>query len=168
LDQILFGGVATSPVEEGINFLKNVLLFVFFLDKAKSLKTIPADPLLFEKVSDQSFQAQYPHRLVDTFSCLFPCPQDSIVKSSRGVLQEFSKLYLKGEGDLVRHLSFLGFDVPHIQSALAERVFVVKNLATDLRDGVILARLLDTCDSDCSLLQVSLPMTKNHDIASAN
>lgn len=48
-----------------------------------------------------------------------------------------------GEGDIIRHLLFMGYSVLHIQAPLDEYDFTVNNLAVDLRDGVRLCRLVD-------------------------
>jgi len=61
---------------------------------------------------------------------------------------------VKGEGDLVRHLSFLGYTLSHVQKPLDEKEFLVKNLATDLRDGLVLGRLLETFEHSSSVVPV--------------
>lgn len=48
--------------------------------------------------------------------------------------------YLKGEGNVVKHLSYYGYAVSHQQKPLDEYDFHVESLATDLRDGVRLTR----------------------------
>ncbi len=48
----------------------------------------------------------------------------------------FSRNYLHREGDLVKHLSYLGYTVSHVQTPLQEFDFGVTNLAVDLRDGL--------------------------------
>lgn len=48
----------------------------------------------------------------------------------------FSRDYLRGEGDVTRHLSYLGYTVTHVQTVLDEYDYAVSNLATDLRDGL--------------------------------
>ena len=52
------------------------------------------------------------------------------------MLIEFSRCYLAGEGDVTRHLGYLGYKVTHTQVPLDEFDYAVNNLATDLRDGV--------------------------------
>ena len=59
-----------------------------------------------------------------------------MLQSSRDLLLNFSRDYLKGEGDLTRHLSYLGYTVGHTQSWLDEYNYAVTILATDLRDGL--------------------------------
>lgn len=79
------------------------------------------------------------------------------MKSSCDIVQEFSRLFIKGEGDVVRHLSFLGFSFSHVQTPLDEKPLVIQSLATDLRDGIILGRLFETFDGGSSLIRVGLP-----------
>jgi len=52
------------------------------------------------------------------------------------VLLAFSRDYLRGEGDITRHLSYLGYTVTHVQTVLDEYDYAVSNLAVDLRDGL--------------------------------
>ena len=49
---------------------------------------------------------------------------------------EFSREFLAGEGDLVKHLRLIGYQVKHKQTALEEFDYAVKNVAVDLRDGL--------------------------------
>jgi abnormal spindle-like microcephaly-associated protein len=58
------------------------------------------------------------------------------LKTSREILITFAKDYLRGEGDITRHLGYFGYRVSHAQTALDEFDFAVGNLATDLRDGI--------------------------------
>ena len=48
----------------------------------------------------------------------------------------FSRDFLSGEGDLVKHLAYMGYKVSHTQTPLEEVDYAVTNLATDLRDGI--------------------------------
>ncbi|XP_022094618.1 abnormal spindle-like microcephaly-associated protein homolog [Acanthaster planci] len=105
--------------------LKKFLVLVFFLDRAKLTRLIDHDPCLFCK--------------------------DSEFKSSRDILLHFSREYLRGEGDLTRHLSFMGYSVTHRQTALDEFDFSVTKLATDLRCGVRLARVVELLIHDWTL-----------------
>lgn len=57
-------------------------------------------------------------------------------QSSKEILLAFSRDFLSGEGDLSRHLGFLGFPVNHVQTPLDEFDFAVTNLATDLQCGI--------------------------------
>ncbi|XP_014667741.1 PREDICTED: abnormal spindle-like microcephaly-associated protein homolog [Priapulus caudatus] len=105
--------------------LKKFLLVVFFLDRAKQARLIDHDPCLFCK------SAPY--------------------KASKSLLVEFSRQYLAGEGDVVRHLAHLGYDIAHQQTALDEFDYAVTNVATDLRDGLRLTRVMELLTGDWSL-----------------
>ena len=59
------------------------------------------------------------------------------------MLIDFAKKFLSGEGDIIRHLGLLGYNVKHKQNILDEFDYTVKNLASDLRDGVRLCRLIE-------------------------
>lgn len=97
--------------------LKKLLLLVFFLDHAKQNRLIDHDPCLFCKDSD--------------------------FKTSKDVLLAISRDFLSGEGDLSRHLSYLGLPVSHVQMPLDEFDFAVTNLAVDLQCGVRLVRAME-------------------------
>ena len=58
------------------------------------------------------------------------------LQASRDMLIAFSRDFLSGEGDVTKHLGYLGYHVSHQQRALDEYDYAVENLATDLRDGV--------------------------------
>ncbi|XP_028918990.1 abnormal spindle-like microcephaly-associated protein, partial [Ornithorhynchus anatinus] len=97
--------------------LKKLLLLVCFLDRAKLTRLIDHDPCLFCK--------------------------DAAFKSSKEILLAFSRDFLSGEGDLSRHLGFLGLPVSHTQTPLDEFEFAVTNLAVDLQCGVRLVRTME-------------------------
>ncbi|XP_013394208.1 abnormal spindle-like microcephaly-associated protein homolog [Lingula anatina] len=105
--------------------LKKFLVLVFFLDTAKRARLIEHDPCLFCK--------------------------DSEFKASRDLLLQFSRDYLRGEGDIIRHLGYLGCQITHAQTALDEFDFAVTKLSKDLRDGVRLARIVELLTRDWSL-----------------
>uniref|UniRef100_A0A8C6X5Q7 Assembly factor for spindle microtubules n=1 Tax=Naja naja TaxID=35670 RepID=A0A8C6X5Q7_NAJNA len=105
--------------------LKKLLLLVCFLDRAKVSRIIEHDPCLFFKNAE--------------------------FKSSKEILLAFSRDFLSGEGDLSRHLGFLGFPVNHVQTPLDEFEFAVTNLATDLQCGIRLVRTLELLSSDWTL-----------------
>jgi abnormal spindle-like microcephaly-associated protein len=100
------------------HILQKVLMLVHFLDHAKRAELIDGCPCLFTK--------------------------SAIAKSSCEVLIGFCKNYLSGEGDVLRHLSMLQYEVSYKQSPLDEVNFRVGNLAVDLRDGLRLVRLVET------------------------
>lgn len=57
-------------------------------------------------------------------------------KASRDFLLNISRDFLSGEGDVTRHLSYLGYVVSYVQTPLDEFDYAVTNLAIDLRNGV--------------------------------
>uniref|UniRef100_A0A8C8RGA5 Abnormal spindle microtubule assembly n=1 Tax=Pelusios castaneus TaxID=367368 RepID=A0A8C8RGA5_9SAUR len=97
--------------------LKKLLLLVCFLDQAKQSRIIDHDPCLFCK--------------------------DAEFKNSKDILLAFSRDFLSGEGDLSRHLGFLGLPVSHVQTPLDEFDFAVTNLAVDLQCGIRLVRTVE-------------------------
>ncbi|KAK3088489.1 hypothetical protein FSP39_019813 [Pinctada imbricata] len=105
--------------------LKKFLLLVYFLDHAKTKHLINHDPCLFCK--------------------------DSEYKNCKAMLVEFSRCYLAGEGDVTRHLGYLGYIVTHTQVPLDEFEYAVNNIATDLRDGVRLTKVVELLSSKIGL-----------------
>ncbi|XP_040263498.1 abnormal spindle-like microcephaly-associated protein [Bufo bufo] len=105
--------------------LKKLLLLVFFLDYAKQSRLIDHDPCLFCK--------------------------DAEFKASKDILLAFSRDFLSGEGDLSRHLGYLGLTVGHVQTPLDEFDFAVTNLAVDLQCGIRLVRTMELLTQNWSL-----------------
>ncbi|XP_023586136.1 abnormal spindle-like microcephaly-associated protein [Trichechus manatus latirostris] len=105
--------------------LKKLLLLVCFLDYAKISRLIDHDPCLFCK--------------------------DAEFKASKEILLAFSRDFLSGEGDLSRHLSFLGLPVSHVQTPFDEFDFAVTNLAVDLQCGVRLVRTMELLTQNWNL-----------------
>ena len=105
--------------QEALNkfILKKFLELVLFLDTAKESRLIRHNPCLF-------------------------CP-DSKIKSSRDMLLAFSRDYLAGEGDIIKHLAYLKYDVKHKQTALDEFDYAVTNISTDLRCGLRLTKVAE-------------------------
>ncbi|XP_067846741.1 abnormal spindle-like microcephaly-associated protein [Heptranchias perlo] len=97
--------------------LKKFLLLVWFLDCAKQSRLIDHDPCLFCK--------------------------DAEFKMSKDLLLAFSRDFLSGEGDISRHLGYLGLTVSHSQTPLHEFNFAVANIAADLRCGIRLVRAVE-------------------------
>jgi abnormal spindle-like microcephaly-associated protein len=97
--------------------LSRVMILVFFLDHAKSANILDKVPRLF------------------TVS--------SAVKSTRDVLVAICRECLSAEGDIIKHLSRIGLEISYVQDPVDEVNFKVTNLATDLRDGVLLTRLAE-------------------------
>lgn len=73
--------------------------------------------------------------------CLFQ--PSSPYKSSAAVLTALGILLLPSLGDIVRPLNHLNYNLDTVQYPLQEFQYRIGNLATDLRDGVMLARLVE-------------------------
>lgn len=97
--------------------VKKFLMLVYFLDQARLMDMIPQMPRLFQ------IKSKYKH--------------------SRAVIVQFCTEYLHGEGNILRHLASIGYNVTYKQSVLDEYDMHTNNLATDLRDGVRLVRLVE-------------------------
>ncbi|KAB2570392.1 putative calmodulin-binding protein sha1 protein [Lasiodiplodia theobromae] len=67
----------------------------------------------------------------------------SSFKSSHAVLQELASMLVPSLGDLSRPLAHLNYHLHYVQYPLQEYNYRVENLATDLRDGVLLTRLVE-------------------------
>lgn len=67
----------------------------------------------------------------------------STIKSSLAFLRELAALIHPSAGDIYRLLKPLDHYVHHTQYPLSEYSYSVDNLATDIRDGVILAHLVE-------------------------
>ncbi|ESO92879.1 hypothetical protein LOTGIDRAFT_232956 [Lottia gigantea] len=106
--------------------LKKFLLLVYFLDKAKQSRLIDHDPCLFCKNAD--------------------------IKASKNLLVQFSRDFLSGEGDITKHLGYLGYIVSHIQTPLDEFDYAVSALGVDLRDGLRLTRVMEYLTNNWTLM----------------
>ncbi|KAK2359008.1 P-loop containing nucleoside triphosphate hydrolase superfamily protein [Trifolium repens] len=133
-------GVYRSGYYENLGnvILKRILLLVLILDKAKCQSCLPIEygidgldggsPLLFKA--------------------------ESWVKSSSQVIQEFlSSDVMRGEGNLLTHLVILGYKVSHQQGPLVEYDFRVRDLFTDLQDGLKLCRAIHLLQNNSSILK---------------
>ena len=77
---------------------------------------------------------------------------NAFFQSSRDLLINFAKDYLSGEGDVTKHLSYMGYIVNYSQRVIEEYNYAVANLATDLRDGIKLTRIAELLTRDEKLL----------------
>ncbi|KAF1988347.1 hypothetical protein K402DRAFT_392095 [Aulographum hederae CBS 113979] len=73
--------------------------------------------------------------------CLFQT--SSPLKSSMAMLHAFAGLLLPSLGDITRPLGHLNYQVQAVQYPLQEYTYTISNLATDIRDGVLLTRLVE-------------------------
>ena len=78
-------------------------------------------------------------------------------KSSAEVLQALAHILLPSVGDITRTLSHLDCQVIYKQNPLQEYEFQINNLAVDLRDGVLLTRLVELL-----FPLVSCPISQQH------
>ncbi|GFU52555.1 abnormal spindle-like microcephaly-associated protein homolog [Nephila pilipes] len=115
--------------------LKKFILLVFFLDVAKRSHLIIHNPCLFCK------SAKY--------------------KNSRSLLLTFSREYLSGEGDITKHLRYLGCTVQHEQTPLEEFDYAVRNIAVDLRCGLRLGKVIEILLQDWSISKILRANTLN-------
>lgn len=74
--------------------------------------------------------------------CLFI--SSSPYKSSSAVIQALGRLLLPSSGDITKPLNYLDCQVVYKQHRLQEYKYRIDNLAVDLRDGVRLARIVET------------------------
>ncbi|KAB8532559.1 hypothetical protein FH972_025504 [Carpinus fangiana] len=74
--------------------------------------------------------------------CLFQT--SSPCKSSHSIVQALAKILIPSIGDIQRVLSHLNYCVSYTQYPLQEYTYQTSNLATDLRDGIRLTRLVET------------------------
>jgi hypothetical protein len=66
--------------------------------------------------------------------------------------------FLQGEGDITKHLGYLGYEVKHKQTSLDEFDFAVTNVATDLKSGVRLTRVLEILTHQTLTTKLRLPV----------
>ena len=105
------------------------LMLVLLLDQAKNTDTLPG--------------------------CLFQ--STSSYKTSVDVLHQLSTMLLPSHGDITRPLGHLNYKVDHVQYPLQEYRYHIENIAIDLRDGIILNRLVEL------LLYPSRTLAAQHD-----
>ncbi|KAF0908752.1 hypothetical protein E2562_028571 [Oryza meyeriana var. granulata] len=116
--------------------LKRIFLLVAALDRAKMESVLP-----LESGIDG----------LDGGSPLLFCRQTQI-KSSRQIVQESLGEVMHGEGDLLMHLTTMGYKLNYQQLALSEYDFTIGNLFEDLQDGIILCRIVQLLTSDASII----------------
>ena len=76
-----------------------------------------------------------------TSGCLFK--RTSNRKSSAQMVQSLANMVIPSVGDIARTLRHLDYEVAYVQDPLDEVTYHIDNMATDLRDGVLLSRLVD-------------------------
>jgi abnormal spindle-like microcephaly-associated protein len=108
------------------HLLKKFFALVFFLDTARTTELM-AKACLFQST------AEY--------------------KSSHEVIAAFCRLFLKGEGDITRHLMSIGCKLHFVQSYVDEFDYRLSRMTTELRDGVRLVKLMDLLTKSRDLCQ---------------
>ncbi|XP_059610908.1 protein abnormal spindle [Phlebotomus argentipes] len=97
--------------------LKQLYLLIFLLDRAKQERIIRHNPCLFVK------GARW--------------------KESMEIMTQVSSLLVTNVGDILRYLKRIGYVLEHKQTYLDEFNYAFSNLATDLRDGIRLTRVME-------------------------
>jgi abnormal spindle-like microcephaly-associated protein len=91
------------------------LMLVLLLDQAKKAELLPG--------------------------CLFQ--STSSYKTSVDVLHQLAGMLLPSHGDITRPLGHLQYKVDHVQYPLQEYTYHIENIAIDMRDGIVLTRLVE-------------------------
>ncbi|KAK3125160.1 hypothetical protein QOZ80_7BG0601090 [Eleusine coracana subsp. coracana] len=142
------GGLHKQDYSEALSniLLKRIFLLVAALDRAKIESALP-----LERGIDG----------LDGGSPLLFGQQDQI-KSSRQIIQESLGESMHGEGDLVMHLTTMGYKLSYQQPALSEYDFTVRSIFEDLQDGIILCRVVQLLLSDASIILKVITPSDRH------
>jgi hypothetical protein len=147
------------------HLIQKFFTFVLFLDVARR-ECLLSRGSLFQKslvtnttsASNGNFQPSAP-RLNGSASNNSPNNSSDIdpLRGSKDVLLAFSRFFLKSQGNLIKYLQSVGYEVSFEQKYVDEFDYTVKDVLTDLRDGVRLAKLVDiTIGSDGEKIASSL------------
>mmetsp|Transcript_11907 Transcript_11907/g.28909 ORF Transcript_11907/g.28909 Transcript_11907/m.28909 type:complete len:436 (+) Transcript_11907:143-1450(+) len=109
--------------------MNNFLRLVVLLEATKQNGVLDSAPPLFRREA--------------TLHTPAGAMQAKMYKSTRDVIVAFTSDLLSGEGDVLKHLSQLGCSFLHNQSAIDEYNFQVGNVVADLKDGVVVSRLVE-------------------------
>lgn len=148
---------ARNKVVEGLNrtsyteasgniILKRMFLLVAALDRAKTESALPL------RSGIDSLDGGSP-----PLFCL-----QAHIKSSRQIVQESLAEAMHGEGDLLMHLSTMGYKLNYEQLALSEYDFTIGNLFDDLQDGIILCRVVQLLISDATIISRVIAPSDTH------
>nr|XP_043620393.1 abnormal spindle-like microcephaly-associated protein [Erigeron canadensis] len=122
----------------GSVILKKFLLLALILDRAKSHSSLPIS---------------YGIDGLDGGSPMLFTPRATI-KSSGEVISDFlSPDVMHGVGNLLTHLTIIGYKVSYQQNPLVKYEFKVTDLFHDLQDGVLLCRVIQLLQHDTSILK---------------
>ncbi|XBJ00728.1 hypothetical protein VPH35_020564 [Triticum aestivum] len=126
--------------------LKRMFLLVAALDRAKMERALPL------KFGIDSLDGGSPP--------LF-CHRANI-KSSQQIIHQSLAEAMHGEGDLLMHLSTMGYRLNYQQPALSEYDFTIGYLFEDLHDGIILCRVVQLLLSDASIILKVIAPSDTH------
>ncbi|KAG7376765.1 hypothetical protein PHYPSEUDO_012773 [Phytophthora pseudosyringae] len=126
------------------SFMLKFLMLVIFLDRSIERKAdkFPHFPCLF-RISPSTKKTGPSKAQCVSKSSSNDADNELWVKNSHVFVTEFCRLFLASEGRIDKHLKHLGYTLKHEQTPLDEIDLEVKNLETDLRDGVRLAKLME-------------------------
>ena len=141
--------------------IQKILAFVLFLDVARRESLILRGNLFRKSIvtSPNAVQGNSSQSSSITNSRSSTNSNDSGEpwRSSKDILLAFSRCFLKSEGNVLKHLQGVGYEVSFEQKYIDEFDYHVKDVLVDLRDGVRLAKLVDiTIGSDESDDRTSL------------
>lgn len=156
---------------EGISFkeelcraaLKKILLLVLLLDRAAlagvgGIGTLESGPRIGASMPPLFRPGASYSSSADVVASLAATPA-----GAAGSGTAVARAFLLGEGNLPRHLKFLGYSVHYEQPPAAGYDYRVTNLAEDMRDGVRLCRLAGVLTGDWSALtNAKVPANKQH------
>ncbi|KAK1680148.1 hypothetical protein QYE76_040996 [Lolium multiflorum] len=149
---------ARNKVAKGVNrtgcteasgniILKRMFLLVAALDRAKMESALPLKSGI-DSLDDGGSPPLFCHK--------------AHIKSSRQIVQESLAEAMHGEGDLLIHLSTMGYKLNYEQLALSEYDFTIGNLFEDLKDGIILCRVVQLLLSDASIISRVIAPSDTH------
>ncbi|XP_047067643.1 abnormal spindle-like microcephaly-associated protein homolog [Lolium rigidum] len=127
--------------------LKRMFLLVAALDRAKMESALPLKSGI-DSLDDGGSPPLFCHK--------------AHIKSSRQIVQESLAEAMHGEGDLLMHLSTMGYKLNYEQLALSEYDFTIRNLFEDLQDGIILCRVVQLLLSDASIISRVIAPSDTH------
>ncbi|GKB16450.1 abnormal spindle-like microcephaly-associated protein, partial [Tanacetum coccineum] len=125
-------------VGEKFVILKKFLLLALILDRAKSQSSLPIS---------------YGIDGLDGGSPLLFTSRASIKSSSEMISGFLSSEVMHGVGNLLTDLTIIGYKVSYQQNPLVKYVFKVTDLFNDLKDGVLLCRVIQLLTHDPSILK---------------
>jgi hypothetical protein len=148
-------------------FILKFLMLVLFLDRAVEQRsdTFVHFPCLFRTTCTPSDTKNDEKQTQAQQQPLYPGTSAATnVKKSQLMVTEFCRFFLAAEGRIDKHLKQLGYVLTHEQMPLDEMNLEVKNLAVDLRDGIILAKLMELLTASPSAPQDTTDTTDSQQL----